>query len=221
MALPATHFRFALDAARHFDISDRHAYLSGTLYPDSRWLTGVARTATHGEQCLAIDFANSDFELGWYVHCRCDNIQIRLVSARWPRLTTLDNQTRWIQTSVIKMIQDQQDIRRINMNDCLEALDVIETPNGEQAKKVRRYYHNVRDVYAGDGVPDIEDYRKLWLAVGVETAIVSEMMEQLRRERLESTVRTLAASLFDEMVAEFDDSMRPVRPLHFNTRKER
>lgn len=203
MALPATHFRFALAAARHLDISDRQAYLSGTLYPDSRWLTGVGRTATHGDQCLAIDFANSDFKLGWYVHCCCDNIQMRLVLAKWPRLTTLDDHTRWIRISVIKMIQDQLDIRRININDCLEALDVIQTPNGERIKDVRRYYHNVRDVYAGNSVPDIEGYRQLWLGVGLEACIVSEMMEQLQRTTAGSAVRTLAASLFDEMVAEF------------------
>jgi hypothetical protein len=203
MALPATHFRFALDAARHFEISDRHAYLSGTLYPDSRWLTGVDRTATHGEECLEIDFADSDFKLGWYVHCRCDTIQMRLVLARWPQLTTLDDHTRWIQTSVIKMIQDQLDIGRINVNDCLKALDVIETPKGEQAKDVRRYYHSVRDVYSGNGAPGIEGYRKLWLGVGLEASVVSEMMEQLRWKTAESTSRTMAASLFEEMVAEF------------------
>jgi hypothetical protein len=204
MALPATHFRFALDAARHFNIGDRHAYLSGTLYPDSRWLTGADRTATHGDNCLEIDFADSDFKLGWYVHCRCDTIQMRLVFARWPQLTTLDDRARWIQTSVIKMIQDQLDIRRINVNDCLNALDVIETPNGEQARDVRRYYRNIRDVYAGKGAPGIEGYRKLWLAVGLEAAIVSEMMEQLRRKTTDSTFHTMALSLFDEMVAQFN-----------------
>jgi hypothetical protein len=45
-------------------------------YPDSRWLTGVDRTATHGDKCLETDFANSDFKLGWYVHYRCDTIPI-------------------------------------------------------------------------------------------------------------------------------------------------
>jgi hypothetical protein len=205
MALPATHFRFALDAARHFNIGDRHAYLSGTLYPDSRWLTGADRTATHGDKCLEIDFANSDFKLGWYVHCHCDTIQMRLVLAKWPQLTTLDDHTRWMQTSVIKMIQDQLDICRINVNACLNALDVIETPNGEQAKYVRRYYRNVRDIYSGNGVPGIEDYRKLWLGVGLKASIVSEMLEQLRRKTADSTFHTVAASLFDEMVAEFEE----------------
>jgi hypothetical protein len=204
MALPATHFRFALAAARRFEIGDRHAYLSGTLYPDSRWLTGVDRTATHGRGCREIGFADSDFKLGWFVHCRCDAIQMRLVLARCPQFAALDDHTRWMQISVMKMIQDQLDVRHVDMHDCLEALDIIQTPNGEHADDVRRYYLNVREVYGGNSAPDIAGYRRLWLGVGLNAPVVSEMMELLRRKTADSAFRALAASLFDDMAAELN-----------------
>lgn len=41
MALEGTHIRFALDVGDKYNIKDLGKYISGTLYPDSRYITGI------------------------------------------------------------------------------------------------------------------------------------------------------------------------------------
>ena len=75
MALPATHIRFALDLAHRFPIEKMARYISGTLYPDSRWLTGVDRLKSHAERYLEPDFPSSEYTHGIHIHCVCDVVQ--------------------------------------------------------------------------------------------------------------------------------------------------
>ena len=52
MALEATHIRFAFDLKDVYDVSDIDAFVSGSIYPDSRYVTGIDRLATHPEGYL-------------------------------------------------------------------------------------------------------------------------------------------------------------------------
>ena len=61
MALPATHIRFAAALCERLGVADLPAFFSGTLYPDSRWLTGVDRQRTHGRRHLDPEFPADDF----------------------------------------------------------------------------------------------------------------------------------------------------------------
>jgi hypothetical protein len=47
MALEATHIRFALDLKDTYGVNDVHAFVSGAVYPDSRYVMGIDRIATH------------------------------------------------------------------------------------------------------------------------------------------------------------------------------
>ena len=83
MALEATHIRYALDNKDRFDVSDETKYVSGTVYPDSRYPTGIARTLTHDDSQMQKNFwSNDDFRKGWAAHLLYDKIQqsVRVVS---------------------------------------------------------------------------------------------------------------------------------------------
>ena len=59
MAFTATHIKFALDFKDKYDIKDLSHYLSGAIYPDSRYVTGIDRNLTH----------NSDLHRSSWVAC--------------------------------------------------------------------------------------------------------------------------------------------------------
>ena len=56
MALAATHIRLAIDMAGRYPIKRFSEFISGTIYPDSRWLTGIDRDLTHGPALFAKGF---------------------------------------------------------------------------------------------------------------------------------------------------------------------
>jgi hypothetical protein len=105
MALPATHLRFAADLTDQLVVSDWSAHLSGTLYPDSRWVTGVDRHQTHDARFLDPAFATDDFSLGWHIHCVCDQIQGDIHAEILGDLESLTPDARWVRMSAAKIIQ--------------------------------------------------------------------------------------------------------------------
>lgn len=76
MSLEATHIRFALDLKDEYKIKDIKKYISGTVYPDSRYITGIDRNLTHYNDILKPEFAKDDFKKGWQVHQICGMIRI-------------------------------------------------------------------------------------------------------------------------------------------------
>jgi hypothetical protein len=106
MALPATHIRFALDLVHRFPIENTARYISGTLYPDSRRLTGVDRLKSHASRYLEPDFPDSEYTYGIHIHCVCDLVQSQVFEERLPGLQGLEDQARWLYLSAAKMIQD-------------------------------------------------------------------------------------------------------------------
>jgi hypothetical protein len=111
MALPATHIRFAAAIADRFGMSDSNAYYSGTLYPDSRWVSGVARNKTHDQRFLSPDFPSDDFTRGWHVHCVCDRIQAEIHDEILGDLSMMTVNARWVRLSAAKVVQDIADRR--------------------------------------------------------------------------------------------------------------
>lgn len=212
MALPATHLRFALEIAHDFEIDDLHAYLSGTLYPDSRWITGVDRTATHNDHCLQSSGHHRDFGLGWHVHCLCDQIQSRLLANQAPPLESLSDRQQWVHLSAAKMIQDQCDLPHVDTHACLKALDHIETPNGENPEDVGRYYGHLRKVYAGKSRLTLADYKLLWRGVGVDGETLSQIVAALNQQSADEAARAQLHAMFQDMLLEYRRIGKYIKP---------
>jgi len=190
MALPATHIRFALDLIDYLPLASRQAYLAGTMYPDSRWLTGLGREATHADRHLERRFATSDFRWGWHVHCRCDQIQATRMQESFPELARFDEGRRWVYGSALKMLQDNADLPAVDMARAMTGLTAVETPHNEDPERINVYYEGVRDIYAGKRQMGSEDYRRLWQMVGLSSERLDAIMDDMARivedrERLE------------------------------------
>ena len=203
MALPATHIRFALDLIDRLPVESRKAYLAGTMYPDSRWLTGLGRDATHAEVHLHRRFATSDFRLGWHVHCRCDQIQSALLQQNFPELTTFDDGQRWVYSSALKMIQDGGDLVAVDMAGEMTGLDPVETPNNEDPVRIKAYYDGVRDIYAGKTQLRRDDYRCLWQMVGLSSERLNAIMDDMTRIAEDSAQTDLIHGLYPRMCQAF------------------
>lgn len=207
MALPATHIRFALDLIDRLPVASRKAYLAGTMYPDSRWLTGLGREATHGELHLERRFATSDFRWGWLVHCRCDQIQSKLMQERFPELAGYDEGRRWVYGSALKMLQDNADLPMVDMAGAMTGLTAVETPHNEGPERIKAYYDGVRDIYADKRLMGPADYRRLWQMVGLSSERLDAIMDDMahiveNRERMERI-----QDLFPRMHAAFIASL--------------
>jgi hypothetical protein len=75
-----------------------------TLYPDSRWLTGVDRLKSHAGHYLEPDFPSSEYTYGIHIHCVWDKIQSQVFEELLPELQGLNSFDRWSFLSAAKMI---------------------------------------------------------------------------------------------------------------------
>ncbi len=207
MALPATHIRFALDLVDHLPVGSRQAYLAGTLYPDTRWLTGLGREATHAEIHLQPRFATSDFRWGWHVHCRCDQIQATLMEQYFLELTEFDDERRWVYMSALKMIQDSDDRVAVDMTRETASLAPVETPHNEDPDRIKAYYDGVREIYAGKSQMPPENYRRLWRMVGLAPERLDAIMQDMARIIADGAKVERIRSLFPRMCAAFSASL--------------
>ena len=200
MALPATHFRFALAMQEHYSVEDLACYIAGTLYPDSRWLTGLGRDKTHHKDFLSSTFADSDFTAGWHAHVLCDHIQTVCFKKFFPELAGLDQTSGWITASALKVAQDMEDSRQVDMTWCLDSLTHAEAPQGEELAGVQAYYRLVRETYGAGAPPSPVTYRMLWEKVGVPPRKAAAIMSQASQLSSSSKRRRSFHRLFSDMV---------------------
>ena len=137
MALEATHMQFALDLKDEYQVIDLEKYIVGSIYPDSRYVTGIDRTLTHGEWILADDFTVDDFHKGWQVHQLADNIQTEIIKDYFPKLVPVfakeDKMIKdeWTMFSAIKIIQDMNDLQKFDLQQSVKYLEnYVFNPNG-------------------------------------------------------------------------------------------
>jgi hypothetical protein len=213
MALPATHLRYALELMPPAlaSQSEKTAYLAGTLYPDSRMLTGISREQTHADACLADGFATNPFRLGWQMHCGCDLIQARVHARLWPAAARLSEPRRWISMSAAKMVQDDVDRTAVPLLEHLATLTPAETPFGEESAAIGRFYDLIYAVYAAAGISSRERFARLWAGVGLEKALIAELIAAYEALRADAP---LAGRIGGSMTALLDHAVTPATLPH-------
>jgi hypothetical protein len=202
MALPATHVRYALERMPPALEPHCGAVIAGTLYPDSRMLTGISRDQTHADACLSDDFAVSPFRLGWQLHCRCDRIQAEIHARIWPAAARLPDPQRWIAMSAAKMVQDEADRARIPLRAHLVDLTPDETPWGENPETITRFYSMIRDVYAATEIPPGERFIRLWDGVGLEPALIDKLMRAYAELKADAALAGRIAASMSALLAD-------------------
>ncbi len=183
MALYGTHIRFALDVKKDFNIKKIEEYISGTVYPDSRYISKIDRHLTHSDFCLTKNFYhNSDFKLGWFIHVLYDKIQFDtfdiFFSELFNRTDIKYGNDHWTTRTVLKILQDLDDLKHFDIIPFLPSLSHIETPNGESPKTIETYNTYLTDIYKKSPVIVIDDILAMWRQSGMSEEIVQSIREK-------------------------------------------
>lgn len=204
MSLEATHIRFALDIIGKYEIKDMAQYLSGAIYPDSRYVTKIDRNLTHNAGVLEPSFADTDFKKGWQSHFFCDVIYEKVKRVVLPELTflTADGEDDWVTSTAVKLVQDMDDMARFNLQRYLPALDFAANPNGEDLAKVMSFNQTIRELYLDKRACNIGDYRKIFEKFGISRELTMKTLEQAKilNDNQDSSARI--RSIYGLMVAE-------------------
>ncbi len=188
MALPATHIKFAAQREADLNIEDKSKYYSGTLYPDTRYATGIDRGKTHFSELLPADKHENDFNKGWAVHQLCDEQQAEIVHDIFSDLDPVGkSQQWWTRFSAIKAAHDMYDMREFEMENYLEYLDFVQPQfENESEAKIEQYYNTVSDAYSDYKIP--ETYNKILEILTIEDEIgkkANEMATKILAEEKE------------------------------------
>jgi hypothetical protein len=207
MALEGTHIRFALDLEQEYAIEDRRAFLAGTIYPDSRWISGVDRKKTHSDRFLRRDFADSEFKAGWQVHCICDKVQGAIFDEIMPKRKSEDREARWIRLSAAKMVQDISDIRQFELARHLPSLNHAEAPNREDIHAVRRFNRIIQETYQNGKHPRATEYHRLWTRVGLSDSMASRLVATMQNTLTDTVLVQEIEQVYDRMLASWKDTL--------------
>lgn len=202
MALAATHIRFALDLKEKFEIKNVSNYLSGTIYPDSRYVTKLDRNLTHAKEYQDEQFyKNDDFRKGVAVHLLCDTVQAKLFSEYFsdviPAGDVLAGSEPWIARTALKVVQDMDDATHFPIRDYVSRLEYVENPNGENVAQLQAYAQIFQQMYTK--TVNIDAYARMWCELG----ITEELAERVRRQSEEyfanGSVRARIAEVYPQM----------------------
>lgn len=185
MALIGTHIRFALDIKDDFDVKNLDKYITGTVYPDSRYVTKIDRKITH---CLDTSdkkiFLKDDFGKGWMAHLIYDKIQAEVFKQIFPELfikfgdeKLIISPENWVLRTSLKILQDIDDISKFPIKKYLKSLDYIETPNGEEAKLMKYYNKIFVDIYKKNKV-ETQDLINMWIEFEIEDGLIKQIQEK-------------------------------------------
>jgi hypothetical protein len=181
VALEGTHIRFAVDTKDDFSVTETDKYIAGSIYPDSRYPTGVDRTLTHDDsQMKRVFWHNDDFRSGWAAHLLYDKIQFsvhtdwfkNLLKEENPEMTSEED---WVVRTALKILQDIDDVRQFDIKEHLNSLTYFETPNGENDGDVRKYNQLFIDIYTKAPNVSIEDLEQMWIDWSISTETASRM----------------------------------------------
>ena len=171
MSLEATHIRFALDLKEKYQVRDIEKYISGTIYPDSRYVTKINRELTHNDDILKPEFAKDDFRIGWQVHQICDIMQNIMKNKVLPGPFSKNyngyDEHHWINYTAINIIRDMNDMQQFPIQEYLKFLEYAFNPNGENIDDIKKYNQIIIDLYKNKKRTSAEDYYNKLHALGV------------------------------------------------------
>lgn len=195
MALIGTHIRFALDIRDNFGIKNLDKYISGTVYPDSRYLTKIDRKITH---CIDVYNKNfwmeDDFKKGWLIHLMYDKIQSEVFKEIFPELfvefkneESIVSPKNWVIRTVLKILQDLDDISKFNIKKYLKNLEYSENPNNEKIKIVKNYNQMLINIYQKDEVL-ISDLINMWVKFEIEEELIEQIRDKTKEFILDKNI---------------------------------
>lgn len=204
--MEATHVRFARDLAGRLGVLDFAAYYSGAVYPDSRYATGIPRTATHNDpMCPQDPFQNGlgDFEKGWATHLLYDH---ESMVARRGALTMIPDELRkddWAFFTSVKLVEDMESVRQLGEDIAiLRELRPTERPCGEAVAPMERYYADLREAYA-TACEEVADYRAFSVKLGIAPDRADRMVTLAERFLADPATAAAILNVYPTVVSRY------------------
>lgn len=211
MALVVTHIRFALDLKNRFEVKELDKYLSGSIYPDSRYITKVDRTLTHNSNYIKKEFYdNDDFKKGWAIHLICDKTQRDVMEELFPDLLKdvekdiVYGNKSWVLRTTIKIIQDIFDAEFIGMKDYIKYLEYNNNPNNEDLGLIKKYNQIFIDMYGQDSL-SYENEFKMWQMLGLNQDVLEKIKEKTAELNQDQSVMDRVKQIYGIMKNSYRD----------------
>lgn len=204
MALEATHMRFAYDLGERLGVQDFAAYITGSIYPDSRYVTKIDRALTHPKDFTEWNLPESDdFRKGWFTHLLCDKVQWVAVKEMRPDILEGEmgaGSPVWIRHTALKILQDYRDAKAFDVATSMDYLDQAETPNDEDAEQVKAYHRIFQDLYRK---PDftLEDYSLMWSRMNIPEQLGKALEAQVRAYSDDDGISDLLSVVYQRMLS--------------------
>jgi len=205
MALEATHMRFALDLKDKYQVKDLDKYISGSIYPDSRYVTKIDRKLTHPVDYMDWDVLSlDDFKKGWFTHLLCDNVQWQVTKDKRPEI--FEGEVKpygpiWIRRTALKVLQDIDDIRHFDILSCLPGLEYIKNSNGEDVEVLKKYNQIFMREYSDPKSFSLDNSDRIGLALGIGSDHIQEIRLQGEAYLKDSSMLDFIANVYDEMLS--------------------
>jgi hypothetical protein len=180
MALEASHIRFALDVKDKYQVKNINKYVSGAIYPDSRYVTKIERHLTHPDDFLTWDILKlDDFKKGLHTHLLYDKSQWKVTMEKFPEIFTLGDAShgneRWIKHTALKILQDLDDVKKFNILEFLPCLDYTENLNDEDMNKLKEYNNIFQKMYSNPKEVNIDSSYKMWGEFGIGDELANKV----------------------------------------------
>ena len=213
MALEATHMRFALDVKKMCNIENIAEYIQGTVYPDSRYVSGISRELTHSNEFLKKEFAINDFKIGWQIHLLCDKIQRQIFHQNIPGFNKLQHEgfeeNQWVNFAAAKIVADIGVVQSFDIQSMLEYLNSEFCPNNENVSLIRKNNEIMFDLYGDKKVPSIDDYMNMWSKFNVSDEL-SKKVKEKTNQFMNNEFKEIIWSCYDKMLQVFDEFYKQI-----------
>jgi hypothetical protein len=161
---------------------DLGKYVSGALYPDTRYLSGLKRALTHDRVAFMGRTALTDFEKGWLSHILGDEIFQLVLEERFGDLILFEEPgERWPVVMALRILQDLEDFLSFDIQSVLPSLDYYELHFREDERRVVEYYRLVRQLYEAKPKLTVEDALSFQEKLGVPRG----QLERLKKKIIE------------------------------------
>lgn len=208
MALEGTHIRLALDVQDLYEIEDLGRYLSGTIYPDSRYVTKSERSLTHSDKYLQKEFATDDFRRGWQAHLRYDEIQNDMIAdlVNPSKKEISQNDDMWVNATAIKILQEINDIENFEVGKYLASVKMHDNPNKESMEKLESYCGFLKNFYGKSAKSNPEDYREVFYFFGIPEEVGNKVLLKCKEFGSDPLMIEKIAGIYDKSLEMFRHS---------------
>ena len=204
MAMQATHVRFAVALEDRLDVTNSHAYYSGAVYPDSRYITGVSREVTHEGSVPADPYEPglTDFQKGWATHLQYDLLANPITMQMFGYSIEQDiYQDAWIYPTAVKYIEDMKSARLLEEQ--MQHVFIDRAPEGEHLSALEKWYEALRNMYV-TAPSSVADYAAINTALPV--AVVEKLHVAVEELRSDVAMVQRIEGIFDKVLAQYVQS---------------